>query len=134
MPPASGAWFPDMPIAERRFFDLSPDRPFALEGGGALQAPEIAFETWGTLDAAAGNAVLVCHALTGDAHAHGEVAAGDVGERALALLGALDLRRHRVRLAKHLLRQEVESTSDSPAVGWGRPSNGFRSARRIIRF
>jgi homoserine O-acetyltransferase len=69
--PVSGAWFPHMPVAERRFFALSPDRPFALEGGGALHDPVLAYETWGTLDASASNAVLVCHALTGDAHAHG---------------------------------------------------------------
>ena len=46
-------------------------RCFALEGGGRLDEITIAYETWGTLDAAASNAVLVCHALTGDAHAAG---------------------------------------------------------------
>ena len=79
-PPASGAWFPDMPIAERRFLDLSPERPFALEGGGLLVQPEVVFETWGTLDASAGNALLVCHALTGDAHAHGDAMPGQPSE------------------------------------------------------
>ena len=32
----------------------------------------------GSLDAAASNAVLVCHALTGDAHAYGDAMAGQV--------------------------------------------------------
>jgi homoserine O-acetyltransferase len=32
----------------------------------------MAFETWGELSAAADNAILVCHALTGDSHAHGQ--------------------------------------------------------------
>ncbi len=37
-----------------------------LSGGGALRATEIAYETWGTPSE---EAILVCHALTGDAHA-----------------------------------------------------------------
>lgn len=69
--PASGAWHPGLGAAERQFFELSPDRPFTLEGGGVLHQPVLAYETWGALDADASNAVLVCHALTGDAHAHG---------------------------------------------------------------
>ena len=69
--PASGAWRPGDPVAARRFVTIATERPFALEGGGALRDITLAFETWGTLDADAGNAVLVCHALTGDAHAAG---------------------------------------------------------------
>ena len=46
--------------------------PLALDGGGGggggLAPVDIAYETYGTLDAAAGNAVLICHALTGDQH------------------------------------------------------------------
>ena len=75
-PPASGAWLENMPVAERQFFELSPDRPYVLESGGELVAPQIAYETWGNLDAASGNAVLICHALTGDAHAYGEAGPG----------------------------------------------------------
>ncbi len=70
--PASGAWQPSLGAAERKFFELSPERPFTLESGGTLQAPVLAYETWGVLDDTASNAVLVCHALTGDAHAHGQ--------------------------------------------------------------
>jgi len=65
-----------MPSGDRQFFALSPHRAYVLEGGGEIVAPQIAYETWGTLDAAAGNAVLVCHALTGDAHAHGDSGPG----------------------------------------------------------
>lgn len=39
-----------------------------LETGGRLPAVNIGYETWGRLDAEASNAVLVLHALTGDAH------------------------------------------------------------------
>ena len=65
-----------MPSGNRQFFDLSPNRPYVLESGTELSAPQVAYETWGTLDAAASNAILVCHALTGDAHAHGDAGPG----------------------------------------------------------
>jgi homoserine O-acetyltransferase len=42
--------------------------PFALDGGARLARVEIAYETYGTLDATASNAILICHALTGDQH------------------------------------------------------------------
>lgn len=42
--------------------------PLELENGGTLPEVTICFETWGTLDAEGANAVLVCHALSGDSH------------------------------------------------------------------
>lgn len=41
---------------------------FAFETGGCLPAVTLAYETWGELNAAGDNAVLVAHALTGDTH------------------------------------------------------------------
>jgi homoserine O-acetyltransferase len=72
--PASGAWREGDPVADRRFFRLG--RPFALEGGGVLPDVVTAYETWGNLADDGGNAVLVCHALTGDAHALGPLLPG----------------------------------------------------------
>jgi homoserine O-acetyltransferase len=74
--PASGAWRPGDPVGGRRFVPVSPDRPFVLEGGGVLREVTVAYETWGELDADAANAVLVCHALTGDSHAAGRSGPG----------------------------------------------------------
>lgn len=42
--------------------------PLRLDGGVLLSPVDIAYETYGTLDADGGNAVLICHALTGDQH------------------------------------------------------------------
>ena len=47
-----------------------------LEAGGRLGPVDVAYETWGELDAARSNAVLVLHALTGDAHVAGPVGPG----------------------------------------------------------
>jgi homoserine O-acetyltransferase len=44
------------------------DKPLALDSGVALNPFQIAYKTYGTLNAARSNAVLVCHALTGDQH------------------------------------------------------------------
>ncbi len=53
--------------------------PLPLELGGELPGVTVAYETYGELNAAKDNAVLVCHALTGDSHVakhHGEDEAG----------------------------------------------------------
>ncbi|HOC13327.1 MAG TPA: homoserine O-acetyltransferase, partial [Propionicimonas sp.] len=47
------------------------DVPLELAQGGTLGPVDVAYETYGTLSPAADNAVFVCHALTGDAHAAG---------------------------------------------------------------
>ncbi len=72
-PPASGGWREGDPAGHRRFADVG-DLPLQL--GGVLPQVRLAYETWGTLAADGSNAVLVEHALTGDAHVTGEAGPG----------------------------------------------------------
>ena len=44
------------------------DQPLKLDAGVELSPFQIAYKTYGTLNAARSNAVLICHALTGDQH------------------------------------------------------------------
>jgi homoserine O-acetyltransferase len=56
-------------LVETRFLDLP--RPLRLDCGRELSGVRIAYETYGELSPARDNVVLVCHALSGDAHAAG---------------------------------------------------------------
>jgi homoserine O-acetyltransferase/O-succinyltransferase len=58
---------------ETQFLDLP--EPLALDCGRTLHPIRIAYETYGTLSPARDNVILVCHALSGDAHAAGYSAA-----------------------------------------------------------
>ncbi len=56
-------------VVERQYahFDL----PLHLRSGQILERFTLAYETYGTLNADASNAILICHALSGDAHVAG---------------------------------------------------------------
>ena len=56
--------------------EIASQRPFVFESGSKLNEITMAYETWGELSKEHDNAILVCHALTGDAHAFGEISPG----------------------------------------------------------
>lgn len=47
------------------------ETPLALSCGQTLLSYQLVYETYGTLNASASNAILICHALSGDHHAAG---------------------------------------------------------------
>ena len=54
-----------MQRTETQFFQLATEgRPFFLQSGEALAPATLAYETYGTLNAARSNAIVVFHALS----------------------------------------------------------------------
>ncbi len=66
---ASNSHVGSVGTVDTEFIDLSD--PLVLDCGRTLEHVRIAYETYGDLSPARDNAVLVCHALSGDAHAAG---------------------------------------------------------------
>lgn len=54
------------PLDTTRSGIFTPNAPLRLDSGVLLHGLRIAYQTYGTLDAQKKNAILVCHALTGD--------------------------------------------------------------------
>jgi homoserine O-acetyltransferase len=69
----TGAWREGSAQGTRRSVDIGSLR---FEAGGALPQVSIAYETWGTLNPARDNAIMVEHALTGDSHVTGPAGEG----------------------------------------------------------
>ncbi|MCE1178587.1 MAG: homoserine O-acetyltransferase [Micrococcales bacterium] len=70
---AFGYWHEGDDPGARSFLDVG---PVELEAGGRLPAVRVAYESWGQLNAARDNAILIEHALTGDAHVVGRAGPG----------------------------------------------------------
>ena len=67
---------PDSPLSvgwikAQRVRLVEPGDSFALEAGGSISPLDMEYETYGELNEAKDNAVMVCHGLSGDAHAAG---------------------------------------------------------------
>ncbi len=72
-PPISGGWRDGDPVGNRQFVSIG---SLTTEAGEELPHVRIAYETFGELNEARDNAILVFHALTGDSHLVGAATAG----------------------------------------------------------
>jgi homoserine O-acetyltransferase len=112
----------DLP-GSRQFFEIP--RPLALDGGATLAGVTVAYETWGTLNADRSNAVLLCHAWTGDSHATGPAENGHPApgwwEGAVGPGLAIDTRRWFVVCANVLGGCQGSTGPASPHPADGRP-------------
>ncbi|MBZ0274184.1 homoserine O-acetyltransferase [bacterium] len=74
--PTSVGWTKPMRV---RLADES--NPLPLDAGVSLSPVDVEYETYGALNEARDNAILVCHALSGDAHAAGWCRDADADDR-----------------------------------------------------
>ncbi len=102
----------------------TPESPLRLEYGGALSEVCVAFETYGELNVAKNNTVLLCHALTGSAHAAGVQHRGEVPGWWDPLIGPgkpIDTREHFVVCANVLGGCYGTTGPSSPDPATGQP-------------
>ncbi len=64
-------------VQKQTFTFAEPPDAMELESGASLGPITVAYETYGALNAAGTNAILICHALTGDSHVAGYYSEAD---------------------------------------------------------
>jgi homoserine O-acetyltransferase/O-succinyltransferase len=112
----------DQRFGLNRSVTFSGDAPFRLDNGAELAPLTVAYETYGTLNADKSNAILVCHALTGDQHvASAHPVTGKEGwwTRVIHTGGVIDTDRYFV-ICANVLGGCMGSTGpkdDNPATG-----------------
>jgi len=58
-------------IVKKQTYTFAKDKPMRLDNGESLGPITLAYETYGQLNSEGNNAILICHALSGDSHVAG---------------------------------------------------------------
>lgn len=66
--PAGGIMLAQAVQPDSKIVEFGADQPLILDSGALLSPFHIAYQDYGTLNANKSNAILICHALTGDQH------------------------------------------------------------------
>lgn len=66
-------------IVKKQYYTFAEDTPMQLDSGEFLGPITLAYETYGQLNAEGSNAILICHALSGDSHLAGFYTPDDKG-------------------------------------------------------
>ncbi|MFN8597841.1 MAG: homoserine O-acetyltransferase [Anaerolineae bacterium] len=66
-------------LVETKYFTFADSAPMQLDSGETLGPITLAYETYGRLNEDRSNAILICHALSGDSHAAGYYSPDDKG-------------------------------------------------------
>jgi homoserine O-acetyltransferase len=66
-------------IVEKHYFTFAQENPMLLDNGEVLGPITLAYETYGQLNSESSNAILICHALSGDSHVAGLYTPEDKG-------------------------------------------------------
>ena len=72
-------WWSSPTVELGKVVQLDLPEPFRAAHGGALPAIQVSYESWGELNSARDNVVLVIHPMTADCHATGEFAGQETG-------------------------------------------------------
>ena len=72
-------WWPSPTVTLGKTVEIPLAEPFRAEYGGELPAIQVSYESWGDLNAARDNAVLVIHPMTADCHATGDFEGREIG-------------------------------------------------------
>lgn len=72
-------WWPSETKALGSCVSLTLDAPVRFRCGGSLDAVEVSYESWGDLNAARDNVVLIVHPMTTDCHVTGEAVGQPMG-------------------------------------------------------